>query len=145
MSPWKCRAFLAFSIKTPPLHFPFDTGQCVTYLSVLFVHLLLFLLLFFFRVLREQWIRAKYERLEFQDIAKQTYLTGKKSGMLFKRGKGDSKFMARFFILDEEKNSLVYYTRHDVSIMQFYLVTPSPLHSTPLLPYHTLSQISHLN
>ncbi|PIK51618.1 hypothetical protein BSL78_11490 [Apostichopus japonicus] len=65
------------------------------------------------KVLREQWIRAKYERLEFQDIAKQTYLTGKKSGMLFKRGKGDSKFMARFFILDEEKNSLVYYTRHD--------------------------------
>lgn len=65
------------------------------------------------QVLREQWIRAKYERLEFQDIAKQTYLTGKKSGMLFKRGKGDSKFMARFFILDEEKNSLVYYTKHD--------------------------------
>lgn len=65
------------------------------------------------QVLREQWIRAKYERLEFQDIEKQTYLTGKKSGMMFKRGKGDSKFMARFFILDEEKNSLVYYTKHD--------------------------------
>ncbi|XP_077980725.1 arf-GAP with dual PH domain-containing protein 1-like isoform X2 [Glandiceps talaboti] len=62
-------------------------------------------------VLREQWIRAKYERQEFMDIDKQTYLHGRKEGFLWKRGKEDSKFQSRMFILDEEENTLKYFIK----------------------------------
>ncbi|XP_070580110.1 arf-GAP with dual PH domain-containing protein 1-like isoform X1 [Ptychodera flava] len=62
-------------------------------------------------VLREQWIRAKYERHEFMDVDKQTYLHGKKDGFLWKRGKEDNRFQSRLFMLDEEENCLKYYQK----------------------------------
>ena len=67
-------------------------------------------------VLREQWIRAKYQRLEFVDIDKQTYLQGHKEGYLWKRGKEDKKFQQRKFVLDEKTNTLKYYNKEDVRI-----------------------------
>ena len=69
-----------------------------------------------FSVLREQWIRAKYQRLEFVDIDKQTYLQGRKEGYLWKRGKEDKKFLQRKFVLDEKTNTLKYYNKEDVRI-----------------------------
>ncbi|XP_070553179.1 arf-GAP with dual PH domain-containing protein 1-like [Ptychodera flava] len=60
-------------------------------------------------ILREQWIRAKYERKEFMDEKQQTYLLGRKEGFLWKRGKDDSRFQSRRFILDEEENVIKYY------------------------------------
>ena len=68
-----------------------------------------------FRVLREQWIRAKYERQEFMDIEKQTYLAGMKEGFLWKKGKDDSKFQSRKFILSEADNCIKYFRNVDVS------------------------------
>ena len=67
------------------------------------------------RVLREQWIRAKYERLEFMDPEKQQYLKGFREGYLWKRGKDDKKFNRRRFVLSETENTLKYYNKDDVS------------------------------
>ena len=69
---------------------------------------------FYCSVLREQWIRAKYQRLEFVEVDKQTYLQGHKEGYLWKRGKEDKKFLQRKFILDEKSNTLKYYNKEDV-------------------------------
>ncbi|XP_071964280.1 arf-GAP with dual PH domain-containing protein 1-like [Antedon mediterranea] len=65
------------------------------------------------QVLREQWIRAKYERHEFMDVDKQTYLSGHKTGYLWKRLKGDSRFQSRLFVLSEEENVIKYYNKQD--------------------------------
>ena len=67
-------------------------------------------------MLREQWIRAKYERSEFMDIDRQTYLSGHKTGILWKRGKEDAKFQSRRFVLSEEENVLKYFNKKDVSL-----------------------------
>lgn len=69
-----------------------------------------------FRVLREQWIRAKYERNEFMDQDKQPYTSGHKTGYLWKRGKEDAKFQSRLFVLSEDENVLKYYNKQDVSL-----------------------------
>ena len=69
----------------------------------------------YFRVLKEQWIRAKYERQEFNNPDKQEYLKGRKEGYLWKRGKDDRKFQRRRFILDEKDNQLCYFTKENVS------------------------------
>ena len=63
----------------------------------------------------EQWIRAKYERLEFINVEKQTYLCGYKEGYLMKRGRDDKKYNRRKFVLDEPANELKYYVKEDVS------------------------------
>lgn len=73
-----------------------------------------------FSVLREQWIRAKYQRLEFVDVDKQTYLQGHKEDYLWKRGKEDKKFQQRKFVLDEKANTLKYYNKEDVCIISFH-------------------------
>ncbi|XP_072044082.1 arf-GAP with dual PH domain-containing protein 1-like isoform X2 [Amphiura filiformis] len=65
------------------------------------------------QVLREQWIRAKYERHEFMDVDRQTYTSGHKTGYLWKRGKEDSRFQSRLFVLSEEENVLKYYNKQD--------------------------------
>ncbi|CAH1274121.1 ADAP1 [Branchiostoma lanceolatum] len=65
------------------------------------------------QVLREQWIRAKYERMEFQYLERQTYLSGYKEGFLWKRGKENSTFQQRRFILAEEDDILKYYQKAD--------------------------------
>ena len=69
-----------------------------------------------YRVLREQWIRGKYERLEFMDPDKQVYLAGFREGYLWKRGKDDKKFQKRRFVLSETDNTLKYYNKEDVSM-----------------------------
>ena len=66
--------------------------------------------------LREEWIRGKYERLEFQDPEKQDYLRGNKEGFLMKLGKDTTtKFNRRRFILSETEGTLKYYNKEDVS------------------------------
>eukprot|EP01137_Pigoraptor_chileana_P025657 Opistho-2@95439 len=52
-------------------------------------------------VLREQWIRAKYERQEFVDKEKPlAYVTGMKEGFLHKKGKANNKWAKRWFVMD---------------------------------------------
>jgi len=70
---------------------------------------------FFHSVLIEQWIRAKYERKEFLDGSRQSYISGHKDGMLWKQGKASSKFALRRFVLSETDNSLVYFNKPHVS------------------------------
>lgn len=58
-------------------------------------------------VIREQWIRAKYERQEFTDgaaaeEARSLYTAGKKEGFLLKRGKDSSKWARRWFVLSDK-------------------------------------------
>ncbi|CAH1794233.1 unnamed protein product [Owenia fusiformis] len=65
------------------------------------------------QVLKEQWIRAKYERLEFTNPEKQTYLSGRKEGYMWKRGKDNNKFQSRRFVLSETENTLKYYNKED--------------------------------
>ncbi|XP_030840340.1 arf-GAP with dual PH domain-containing protein 1 isoform X1 [Strongylocentrotus purpuratus] len=65
------------------------------------------------QVLREQWIRAKYERHEFMDLDKQTYRSGKKTGYLWKKGRDDNRFQHRLFVLSEDDNTLKYYNKEN--------------------------------
>ncbi|KAL9956762.1 hypothetical protein ACROYT_G038294 [Oculina patagonica] len=63
-------------------------------------------------VLREQWIRAKYERKEFIDGAPEPkYLTGSLRGYLRKKGKEDSSWNLRLFVLSAAENSLAYFIK----------------------------------
>lgn len=64
---------------------------------------------FHFRVLVEQWIRAKYEREEFCYPERQSYTSGYYSGFLMKRGKEDSKYRSRKFVLSEADDTLKYF------------------------------------
>ncbi|KAL6457150.1 hypothetical protein MHYP_G00341130 [Metynnis hypsauchen] len=61
-------------------------------------------------VLREQWIRAKYERLEFTEENKLlAYSSGIYEGVLWKKGKDNGHFLKRKFVLSEQDFSLKYY------------------------------------
>ncbi|XP_076263875.1 arf-GAP with dual PH domain-containing protein 1-like isoform X2 [Rhynchophorus ferrugineus] len=61
------------------------------------------------QVLVEQWIRAKYEREEFCYPERQSYTSGFYSGFLMKRGKEDSKYRSRKFVLSEAEDTLKYF------------------------------------
>lgn len=61
------------------------------------------------QVLVEQWIRAKYQREEFCHPERQTYTSGRYSGFLMKRGKEDSKYRSRKFVLSEADDTLKYF------------------------------------
>ncbi|XP_078510505.1 arf-GAP with dual PH domain-containing protein 2 isoform X2 [Lissotriton helveticus] len=66
-------------------------------------------------VLKEQWIRAKYQREEFtanKDIIA-WYISGLKEGFLWKRGKDKKQFQSRKFVLSEEEGVLKYYMTSD--------------------------------
>ncbi|XP_041063062.1 arf-GAP with dual PH domain-containing protein 1-like isoform X1 [Carcharodon carcharias] len=66
------------------------------------------------QVLREQWIRAKYERKEFICIEKQEpYSAGYREGFLWKRGRDNGQFLSRKFILSEREGVLKYFNKHD--------------------------------
>ena len=69
-------------------------------------------------VMREQWIRAKYERREFVEGAQVTYLNGHKEGPLMKRGKAKKNFQRRRFVLDTTENTLKYYKKDEVCFVQ---------------------------
>uniref|UniRef100_A0A3Q0RHG8 ArfGAP with dual PH domains 2 n=1 Tax=Amphilophus citrinellus TaxID=61819 RepID=A0A3Q0RHG8_AMPCI len=69
-------------------------------------------------VLREQWIRAKYERKEFIGETKYPplpYTTGFYEGMLWKKGKESTQFLKRKFVLSEREFTLSYYNKEDES------------------------------
>ncbi|CAL9693435.1 unnamed protein product [Knipowitschia caucasica] len=64
--------------------------------------------------LREQWIRAKYERLEFTGEVKYpppSYITGFHEGHLWKKQKEGSQFNERMFVLSEKELTLAYYIK----------------------------------
>ncbi|XP_065160209.1 arf-GAP with dual PH domain-containing protein 1-like isoform X2 [Atheta coriaria] len=63
------------------------------------------------QVLLEQWIRAKYDREEFSHPERLAYASGTMEGFLMKRGKEDSRFQNRKFVLNESENTLKYYVR----------------------------------
>uniref|UniRef100_A0A3B3DAZ5 ArfGAP with dual PH domains 1 n=1 Tax=Oryzias melastigma TaxID=30732 RepID=A0A3B3DAZ5_ORYME len=66
------------------------------------------------KLLREQWIRAKYERNEFEFIEKQEpYSAGYREGFLWKRGRDNGQFLSRKFVLTEREGALKYYNKQD--------------------------------
>uniref|UniRef100_A0A669EQY4 ArfGAP with dual PH domains 2 n=1 Tax=Oreochromis niloticus TaxID=8128 RepID=A0A669EQY4_ORENI len=69
-------------------------------------------------ILREQWIRAKYERKEFTGETKYPplpYTTGFYEGILLKKGKDNTQFLKRKFVLSEREFTLSYYNKEDES------------------------------
>lgn len=69
-------------------------------------------------VLKEQWIRAKYERMEFTGETKYpplSYTTGFYEGMLWKKGKENTQFLKRKFVLSEREFTLTYYNKENES------------------------------
>ncbi|KAG8436289.1 hypothetical protein GDO86_007410 [Hymenochirus boettgeri] len=65
-------------------------------------------------VLREQWIRAKYERKEFTKPRDQVNISnGVKEGNLFKRGRDNGQYLMRKFVLTVLDGTLKYFTKHD--------------------------------
>ncbi|KAL2101254.1 hypothetical protein ACEWY4_003015 [Coilia grayii] len=69
-------------------------------------------------VLREQWIRAKYERLEFtteKNLLQKTYTSGLREGLLWKKGKDNGHFQKRKFVLSLEDFTLKYFNKEDES------------------------------
>lgn len=63
-------------------------------------------------VLREQWIRAKYERREFVEgeeakMLRETYLSGQKEGFLSKKGKDNNRWAKRWVMLSGD--NIVYF------------------------------------
>ncbi|KAK2829239.1 hypothetical protein Q7C36_017229 [Tachysurus vachellii] len=66
------------------------------------------------QVLREQWIRAKYERNEFIYVERQEpYSAGYREGFLWKRGRDNGQFLSRKFILSEREGAMKYFNKHD--------------------------------
>ena len=65
-----------------------------------------------YRILKEQWIRAKYEREEFIHTSKQRYTRGTMEGYLFKRSKIDDSLKQRRFVLSERDKILKYYVNN---------------------------------
>ncbi|KAM8960017.1 arf-GAP with dual PH domain-containing protein 1 [Pelodytes ibericus] len=66
------------------------------------------------QLLREQWIRAKYERKEFIYIEKQEpYSAGYREGLLWKRGRDNGQFLSRKFVLSEREGALKYFNKND--------------------------------
>ncbi|XP_045443335.1 arf-GAP with dual PH domain-containing protein 2 isoform X6 [Pipistrellus kuhlii] len=65
-------------------------------------------------VLKEQWIRAKYERQEFMADGKNISLTGNREGFLWKRGRDNAQFLRRRFVLSAREGLLKYYTKEQL-------------------------------
>ena len=79
------------------------------------------------RVLVEQWIRAKYEREEFCHPERQNhYVSGFMEGFLMKRGKEDSRYHPRKFVLCEAEDTLKYHVKenkvYEIFIINVYLI-----------------------
>ncbi|XP_072415026.1 arf-GAP with dual PH domain-containing protein 2 [Chiloscyllium punctatum] len=67
-------------------------------------------------VLKEQWIRAKYEREEFTDIVteqRESPISGDRVGYLWKRGKDKGNFQKRSFRLLEKEGVIQYYAKEE--------------------------------
>lgn len=64
------------------------------------------------RVLREQWIRAKYQREEFIQAEKQRYTRGTMEGFLHKKDKLSDTCRQRRFVLSERDQTIKYYVNN---------------------------------
>uniref|UniRef100_UPI00398EB3D5 arf-GAP with dual PH domain-containing protein 1 n=1 Tax=Pristiophorus japonicus TaxID=55135 RepID=UPI00398EB3D5 len=67
-------------------------------------------------VLKEQWIRAKYDRQEFtgMDNQRQELVTsGNRAGYLWKRGRDNGNFQERNFRLSEKEGTILYYAKEE--------------------------------
>ncbi|XP_008288427.1 arf-GAP with dual PH domain-containing protein 1-like [Stegastes partitus] len=65
-------------------------------------------------LLRDQWIRAKYERKEFLNVDRQEpYSAGYREGFLWKRGRDNGQYLSRKFILSEREGVLKYFNKND--------------------------------
>ncbi|XP_077475167.1 arf-GAP with dual PH domain-containing protein 1-like [Stigmatopora argus] len=65
-------------------------------------------------LLREQWIRAKYERKEFTPAGVQEpYSAGYREGFLWKRGRDNGQYLRRKFVLSEKEGVLKYFNKQD--------------------------------
>uniref|UniRef100_A0A8D0KTT2 ArfGAP with dual PH domains 2 n=1 Tax=Strix occidentalis caurina TaxID=311401 RepID=A0A8D0KTT2_STROC len=64
-------------------------------------------------VLREQWIRAKYEREEFvaTRVCQDPCSAGSHEGFLWKRGRESRQFQKRRFLLSAREGVMKYYTK----------------------------------
>ncbi|XP_066188507.1 arf-GAP with dual PH domain-containing protein 2 isoform X2 [Sylvia atricapilla] len=64
-------------------------------------------------VLRQQWIRAKYERGEFLDtqVCQDPCSAGSREGCLWKLGKGRKQFQKRQFLLSAREGVMKYYSK----------------------------------
>ncbi|GAB0197670.1 arf-GAP with dual PH domain-containing protein 2 [Grus japonensis] len=64
-------------------------------------------------VLREQWIRAKYEREEFvaTRVCQDPCSAGSREGFLWKRGRESRQFQKRRFLLSAREGVMKYYTK----------------------------------
>ncbi|XP_053309189.1 arf-GAP with dual PH domain-containing protein 2 isoform X2 [Spea bombifrons] len=60
-------------------------------------------------VLKEQWIKAKYEREEFTSDEESPYTTGHKEGNLWKKGRDRKQFLERRFVFSGREKVLKYY------------------------------------
>ncbi|XP_028311423.1 arf-GAP with dual PH domain-containing protein 1 isoform X2 [Gouania willdenowi] len=72
--------------------------------------------------LREQWIRAKYERREFTGEMRYPplpYSTGLYEGKLLKKGKNKPQFLSRKFVLSEKEFTLLYYNKDNEIVTWF--------------------------
>ncbi|XP_068583051.1 arf-GAP with dual PH domain-containing protein 2-like isoform X1 [Cebidichthys violaceus] len=67
-------------------------------------------------VLKDQWIRAKYERREFTgENNKQAYCSDQFESTLWKKGKDNKQFLKRIFLLSRKDFTLRYFIKEDVS------------------------------
>ncbi|XP_057716773.1 arf-GAP with dual PH domain-containing protein 1-like [Corythoichthys intestinalis] len=65
-------------------------------------------------LLREQWIRAKYERKEFMPGGTQeSYSAGYRERFLWKRGRDNGQYLSRKFVLSEQEGVLKYFNKQD--------------------------------
>ncbi|XP_005056194.1 PREDICTED: arf-GAP with dual PH domain-containing protein 2 isoform X3 [Ficedula albicollis] len=67
-------------------------------------------------VLREQWIRAKYERGEFLDtrVCPDPCSAGSREGCLWKLGKVRRQFQKRQFLLSAREGVMKYYSKEEI-------------------------------
>ncbi|XP_028671066.1 arf-GAP with dual PH domain-containing protein 1 [Erpetoichthys calabaricus] len=69
------------------------------------------------QILKEQWIRAKYERNEFTEPEKELpYEQSVREGFLWKRGRDNGQFFSRRFVLSDRDGTLKYFAKNDPKI-----------------------------
>ncbi|XP_068448077.1 arf-GAP with dual PH domain-containing protein 2-like [Clinocottus analis] len=69
-------------------------------------------------VLKDQWIRAKYERREFtgENYFQQAYCADQFESTLWKKGKDNKQFLKRIFLLSRKDFTLRYFIKEDSKI-----------------------------
>ncbi|XP_067875881.1 arf-GAP with dual PH domain-containing protein 1 isoform X2 [Heterodontus francisci] len=81
------------------------------------------------QVLREQWIRSKFERKDFIEPNKPlAYATGYREGFLWKRGRDNGQFLNRKFVLSEADGILKYFTKNDEIVDWFNAIRAVQFH-----------------